>query len=170
MTTVLVALDVPTATGVDAGTPGTLYFTPTRRLNVDGRVVLPAAFSVELVNGSATVELAPNGLDWCWQVQENTRLRHTRYLAVPDSTEPVPYADLVDVDPSTLLPPAAPEAAWWVALDTLDIPGAVDDYLTANPPPSGDGALLTAHINNPNPHPIAHSGRDYAALFQNGLI
>lgn len=41
--------------------------------------------------------------------------------------------------------------------------------------PRGDpgldtGDTIDAHVADTNPHPNAHSGRDFAALFTNGLI
>lgn len=110
MTTILVALDVPTPTG-KAPAEGTLYFTRTRR-NVDGRVTLAATFPVELVDGQASVVLDPTAPDEFVQVQENTRSRHTRNVAVPNSATPVRYTDLVDVDPATLTPTPANLAGW----------------------------------------------------------
>lgn len=128
MTDVLVDLSVPDPSGVDAPAEGVLYCTPTRRRDVDGRVVLPASFSVDLVGGMAVLPLAPTGPDWCWQIQEATRLRHTRFVVVPDSATPVLYTALVDVDPGTLDPSESSVPAWEAAVGEV---AAIRDEVAA---------------------------------------
>lgn len=100
---------------------GSVSFCRTRR-GVDGSiVVLPLEFSAPLVNGEATVDLAPTGPDWCWMVIEPTGAGIIRHIIVPD-VEPsvvLEYSMLPDVDPNTLEPSAEPEAAWWAAVDLL---------------------------------------------------
>lgn len=116
MTLVRIALDVPGPAG-DVRAVGRVRATPTRRRTVDDAVVLPVAFTSVLTDGVATVELAATGADWCWKIVELTPISNVRFVAVPDSEETLGYADLVDVDPTTLDPAAVPEAAWAIALE-----------------------------------------------------
>ena len=108
----------------------------------DDRVILAAAFAVQLVRGEVSVPLEPG----YWWVRERCAYgRERRLVLVPDSAL-VEYGDLVEVDPATLDPAAAPEAAWWAALQAVidaggatpeQVAEAVEAYLTANPPPVG---------------------------------
>lgn len=110
---------------------GYVIATPTTRRDLSaGGVALPVGVAYTLVDGEATMTLAPSGLTWCWEVREMTAAGTTRYVSVTDSGTTLEYEDLPDVDPDTLVPwsPADPEAAYLAALWT-----AVDDYLTANP-------------------------------------
>lgn len=101
---------------------GPVSFCRTRR-GVDGSiVVLPLEFSAPLVNGEATVDLAPTGPDWCWQVIEPTGAGVIRYIIVPDVGGVLEYSSLPDVDPTTLEPSAEPEAAWWAIVEALPLP------------------------------------------------
>lgn len=60
---------------------------------------------------------------FCLRIQEGGGLGGTvRFVAVPNlenQTDPLEYADLVDVNPATLLPSAEPTAAWYAALGAL---------------------------------------------------
>lgn len=119
MTLVRIALDVPGPAGNVRAT-GRVRATPTLRRTVGDAVVLPAPFSAVLVAGIATVELAPTAANWCWKIEEMTPAPATRYVTVPNSVSTLGYEDLTDVDPLTLAPAAEPEAAWSVALGSLD--------------------------------------------------
>jgi len=119
VTLVRIALDVPGPAG-DVPAQGGVQARPTRRRTVGDAIVLPSPFAQTLTDGVATVELAPTGADWCWRIDEMTRVPATRYVAVPDVPGPIGYEDLVDVDPATLDPAVEPEAAWTVALDAVD--------------------------------------------------
>ena len=88
-------------------------------LEAPDRLRLPASFTVRLVAGEATLHLAPTGAGWCWQIIERTPRGKTRYVLVPDSVATLDYADLIDVDPTTLDPAAEPEAALWAALAAI---------------------------------------------------
>ena len=115
-------------------------------LEAPDRLLLPASMPpVRLVGGEALLHLAPTGAGWCWQIIERTPRGKTRYVLVPDSLATLDYADLVDVDPTTLAATAEPEAAWWAAVEGIggDIGQAVADYLTANPPSAGGLDTLT---------------------------
>jgi hypothetical protein len=119
VTTVRLALLAPTSDGTGRRPTGSLEFKPTKRRNVAGDVVLPAAFSKGLTDPPPLAELAPTEPGWAWQVVERTSggSPRSRYVTVPDTAEVVDYADLVEVDPATLDPVAEPEAAWTLALD-----------------------------------------------------
>ena len=88
-------------------------------LEAPDRLLLPASFTVRLVAGEATLHLAPTGAGWCWQIIERTPRGKTRYVLVPDSAATLDYADLIDVDPTTLAASAEPEAAWWAAIEGI---------------------------------------------------
>ncbi len=119
---------------------GPLGFCRTKR-GIDGSVVvLPLEFSEPLVNGEATVDLAPTGPDWCWMVIEPTKRGLIRYIIVPDVGDVVlEYTELPDVDPATLEPSAEPEAAWWAALEA----GAYG--VAATPDPDDPHVLLVRY-------------------------
>ena len=104
-------------------------------LEAPDRLLLPASFTVRLVGGEALLHLAPTGAGWCWQIIERTPRGKTRYVLVPDSVATLDYADLIDVDPTTLAASAEPEAAWWAIVESLPLPAF-------RPDPDNDGALL----------------------------
>lgn len=159
MTIVNIDLRLP-----DGVTPaiGTILFTPTRRLHVDGTpdyVMPPAPLPVRLVAGMGSINLIPTDFDWAWVATEKIKGGTRRYFVVPDSETPIDYGDLVEVDPSSLVPLAEPEDAWWVALDNLILGGGG---------PEGD-ALLN-HINSLTPHPEYDDLPDLSLQFENGLL
>jgi hypothetical protein len=154
VTTVRLALLAPTSDGTGRRPTGSLEFKPTKRRNVAGDVVLPAAFSKGLTDPPSTAELAPTEPGWAWQVIERTSggSPRSRYVTVPDTAEVVDYADLVAVDPATLEPTEEPEAAWWAALHTVatvtqdpDDPDAllVGGTAVATDPDDSDALILT---------------------------
>lgn len=104
-------------------------------LEAPDRLRLPASFTVRLVGGEALLHLAPTGAGWCWQIIERTPRGKTRYALVPDSVATLDYADLVDVDPTTLAATAEPEAAWWAIVESLPLPAF-------RPDPDDEGALI----------------------------
>ena len=74
-------------------------------------------FTVQLVDGKATVSLSDTGPAQCWRVSEAGMAGATvRYVAVSGDAA---FTALVDVDPATLQPSAEPIAAWVVALGSL---------------------------------------------------
>ena len=112
------------------GATGHVLATPTTRRDLTaGGVALPVGFSAVLVDGEATLTLAPTGLTWCWEIREMTDGGTTRYVSVTDSGTTLEYKDLVDVDPATLEPTAQPEAAWWAAWNAL----AAGTYMVPDP-------------------------------------
>jgi len=152
VTTVRIAITVPTADGAGRRPTGTLSWSPTKRRNEAGDLILPAPFNATVTDPPGTVEVAPTGAGWAWQVIERLTggSPHKRILAVPDSAETVDYADLVEVDPATLDPVAEPEAAWWAALTNVgtyatdpDDPDALlVTTVTAQTDPADDDALV----------------------------
>ena len=89
-------------------------------LEAPDRLLLPASMPpVRLVGGETLLHLAPTGAGWCWQIIERTPRGKTRYVLVPDSVATLDYADLIDVDPTTLAASAEPEAAWWAAIEGI---------------------------------------------------
>lgn len=125
MTVVLVDLRRP-ASGEDVPTEGSMLWRPTRRRTIGSHITLPDAFAVDLVDGQASVDVAPTGLDWVWTVREMTRQGITRHVQIP-ALGPVHYSALVDVDPATLDPAAEPEAAWWAVVEALPLPSFAPD-------------------------------------------
>lgn len=128
---------VPAADGVLVPARGGLRFTPTARRVIVGApdvVVLPASFSVQLVDGAADVTLEPTTGAWVWRVDEyctGTPAR-TTHVAVPDVAE-LDDTDLVVVDPATLEPSAEPEPAWVAMAQSTVTTGTV----------TGDNLILT---------------------------
>ncbi|ALV45842.1 hypothetical protein MB46_10455 [Arthrobacter alpinus] len=115
---------------------GHLEWQQTRRLIEGGSVIVASGFPVALWGGVAEVNVAPTGPSWCWGVTERVKSGAgpavVRYVAVPD-VEEIAYTDLIEVDPTTLLPSAEPEAAWWAYAEGMVISGqqAADAAATA---------------------------------------
>ena len=107
------------------------------------RVVLPALLTLALVAGEATVDVEPGH----WQVRERIRAGAAQpwTVLVPDAVGIVDDCDLVIIDPATLTPATPPTDAWLAALSAVaeGIPGAVADYLDANPPSAAPDATTT---------------------------
>lgn len=103
---------------------GRVEWRPTARRTEDKAVVLPATFSVQLVDGVASVDVAPSVLGWVWRVSEYVTGGATRYVTVPD-VPTIAYTDLIDVDPATLDPSAAPDPAWWAEVDAIKALGGI---------------------------------------------
>jgi hypothetical protein len=113
MTLVNVVLTKPLADGSLVPATGVLRFTPTRRRALNGSVVLPVPFVVQLTLGMAEVDLAPNDVNWVWRVDEHVTGTPSRtiYANVPDQVS-MSYTDLVAIDPTTLEPEPTGEPAW----------------------------------------------------------
>ncbi len=83
--------------------------------------VIPDTLRVPIVNSVPQVpfDLEPTtDGDYCWRIImefHQPRFRQVRFVAVPD-LGPVPYEDLVDVDPFTYVPTANHSAAWQAEL------------------------------------------------------
>ena len=120
MTQVLISLTVPSTDGSRQPASGSVRCTPSKRLTAGADVVLPVPTAVSLNNdGRATVELTPTSIDWCWRVTEVVPSGIVRCVSVPDSTEPVEYTALTDVDPATLEPTEDSIPAWTDAVSKV---------------------------------------------------
>lgn len=137
MTILEIVLTVPAADGAQLPAQGVLRFTPTRRRTLNGTIVLPKPFQVSLLLGTAHVDLAANDATWVWRIDEHVSGTPARtiYANIPDAIS-VLYTDLVSIDPATLAPTAAPDAAWTVRVDALETALAdavASPALTADP-------------------------------------
>lgn len=120
MTQVRLGITRPQADGTLVPVSGVVELRPSMRRETPDDVILPEPIYVPIrPPARPVVNLAPS-VGWAWQVTEHVRGKATtRYFLVPDSVEIVDYADLEEVDPLTLSPTTAPEAAWWAALSGL---------------------------------------------------
>lgn len=88
---------------------GKVRFIPIRRYNRGDTVIVPKPFEVALVDGEANATIIDTDAMGCWAVTElpGTPQEYTRYVQIPsDATETLEYTDLIDVNPTTLLPAA----------------------------------------------------------------
>ena len=76
-------------------------------------------------HGTITLNLPPTGKDWAYQLHVGAGTQHEFKVTfdVPDSANPVNFADLVTVDPDTLIPNAGNPLS---DIDQSDIDWAVD--------------------------------------------
>jgi hypothetical protein len=76
-------------------------------------------------HGTITLNLPPTGKDWAYQLHVGAGTQHEFKVTfdVPDSANPVNFADLVTVDPATLIPNAGNPLS---DIDQSDIDWAVD--------------------------------------------
>lgn len=109
MTTIHINLARPTDTGA-APCEGTIRLTPIRRYTHDHTVIVPDPYTITLTNGEATTTIPDTTTTTtCWAITElpGTPLEHTRYVQIPGNvTDTIEYTDLIDVNPTTLLPTA----------------------------------------------------------------
>lgn len=98
----------PSAGGIVDLSNATVSVIPTERFRNDSRIVVREGFEVALdAKGKATVTVPPTDNTFCYEVTvglDTDLWKFRRYVTVPDSTTPVEFADLVDVDASTLAP------------------------------------------------------------------
>lgn len=84
--------------------------TPTSRFaTATKKIVVDETLKTNLdTHGVATLNLPPTGKDWAYTLTVGAGTRHefNVTLDVPDSSNPVNFADLVTVDPTTLIPNA----------------------------------------------------------------
>ena len=101
--------------------------TPTSRFaTATKRIVVDETLKTNLdTHGVATLNLPPTGKDWAYtlNVGAGTRYEFNVTFDVPDSSNPVNFADLVTVDPATLIPNAGNPLS---DIDQSDIDWAVD--------------------------------------------
>lgn len=98
----------------------TFTATATRARAVGDGVVANKTITVPVVQGvpSEPILLDQSGVDWCWRLRvvfPSIGVRIDRTVAVPDVPS-VEWADLVDVDPATLLPAESAVPAWTAAV------------------------------------------------------
>jgi hypothetical protein len=116
--------------------------------------VSPVPFDVALTGGAADVSLEPTSAGWAWRVDESVDgvKDLTYYVTVPNVAGPLDDPDLPRVNPSTLTPQAAPEAAWWpVANATITAATVVGDDLVLT---RHDGATVNAGRVTPTPETL----------------
>lgn len=98
----------PSAGGIVDLPNATVSVIPTERFRNDSRIVVREGFEVALdAKGKATVTVPPTDNTFCYEVTvglDADLWKFRRCVSVPDSTTAVEFADLVDVDASTLAP------------------------------------------------------------------
>ena len=98
----------PSADGIADLAGELVHVVPTSRFKVGKRIVVRDSFDVRLSeDGTATVDVTPTDNTFAYEVtvgESPDAWRFVRCVQVPDSSTPVAFADLVDVDSSTLAP------------------------------------------------------------------
>ena len=98
----------PSAGGIVDLSNATVSVIPTERFRNNSRIVVREGFEVALdAKGKATVTVPPTDNTFCYEVTvglDTDLWKFRRYVDVPDSETAVEFADLVDVDASTLAP------------------------------------------------------------------
>lgn len=98
----------PSAGGIVDLSNATVSVIPTERFRNDSRIVVREGFEFALdAKGKATVTVPPTDNTFCYEVTvglDTDLWKFRRYVNVPDSATVVEFADLVDVDASTLAP------------------------------------------------------------------
>lgn len=98
----------PSADGVAVLADELIHVVPTGRFKVGKRIVVRDSFDVRLSEtGTATVDVTPTDNTFAYEVtvgESPDAWRFVRCVQVPNSSTPVAFADLVDVDASTLAP------------------------------------------------------------------
>lgn len=88
---------------------GAVRCAPDRRIMDDKRIMLPTLFEVRLdEQGETIVELEPTCERFAWVITILPTCGEAfgRTVEVPDTTATMDYTDLLDTDPTTLVPPA----------------------------------------------------------------
>ena len=98
----------PSADGVAVLAGELVHVVPTGRFKVGKRIVVRDSFDVRLSeSGTATVNVPPTDGTFAYEVtvgESPDAWRFVRCVQVPDSSTPIAFADLVDVDAGTLAP------------------------------------------------------------------
>lgn len=98
----------PNADGVAVLAGELVHVVPTGRFKVGKRIVVRDSFDVRLSeSGTATVNVPPTDGTFAYEVtvgESPDAWRFVRCVQVPDSSTPIAFADLVDVDAATLAP------------------------------------------------------------------
>lgn len=87
---------------------GIVRCAPDRRVETGKRIMLPTPFEVRLdERGETIVELEPTREQFAWIVTILPTCGEPfgRTVEVPDTTATMDYTDLLDTDPTTLVPP-----------------------------------------------------------------
>lgn len=104
-----------------------ISITPTSRFaTASKKIVVDETLKTTLdAHGAATLNLPPTGKDWAYTMNVGAGTRHEFNVTfdVPDSSNPVNFADLVTVDPATLIPNAGNPLS---DIDQSDIDWAVE--------------------------------------------
>lgn len=138
----------PTNTGTPFPVSGVIEAVPTKRRIIAGTpdtVIIPTPFHLDIPDtGNVSLDLEPTGPDWAWSLTFMLTgiAKWTDTVTVPDA-DTVDYPDLPRVDPVTLEPDAAPDAAWWAALNGAAVDSAAvvgGDLIITHP----DGSTLNA--------------------------
>ena len=156
-----------------------------------GTVVGSETFETMVVNGKAIrpINLEPTNNTKCvkWEISFGSQSNIVKYTTIPNSSTPVEFEDLQEVNPETYLPvivtPTLAETISDIVHDELltypvpteAIESAVDEYLTEHPIDAVDQAALEAaiaeHKNEPEPHKAYDIDiPSLTLLFENGLI
>lgn len=149
MTQIHVKLTQPTASGTDGPFAGVLRCRATARHNSGSAIVLPEPFMQGLNSGEAVLTLEAPGPSWCWEITEPPvdGVSHVRHVTFADTTTTLEYNDTAtvhDVDPATLTPTAAPEAAWWAALEAAELGGGGSGWTPVDGTESVKGVVQLA--------------------------
>lgn len=98
----------PSADGVAVLAGELVHVVPTGRFKVGKRIVVRDSFDVRLSeSGTATIDVPPTDGTFAYEVtvgESPDAWRFVRCVQVPDSSTPMAFADLVDVDAGTLVP------------------------------------------------------------------
>lgn len=98
----------PSADGVAVLAGELVHVVPTGRFKVGESIVVRDSFDVRLSEtGTATVDVPPTDNTFAYEVtvgESSDAWRFVRCVQVPNSSTPVAFADLTDVDASTLAP------------------------------------------------------------------
>lgn len=98
----------PSADGIADLAGEKIHVAPTGRFRSGSRIVVRDSFDVQLSeNGTATVNVPPTDNTFAYEVtvgESPDTWRFVRCVQVPNSSTPVAFADLTDVDASTLAP------------------------------------------------------------------
>nr|DAI41790.1 MAG TPA: hypothetical protein [Caudoviricetes sp.] len=125
----------PSADGVAVLAGELVHVVPTGRFKVGKRIVVRDSFDVRLSEtGTATIDVTPTDNTFAYEVtvgESPDAWRFVRCVQVPNSSTPVAFADLVDVDASTLAPaPNSGTALTYLLASSLSEAQAMS---TANP-------------------------------------
>lgn len=98
----------PSADGITDLAGETVHVIPTSRFNSGKRIVVRDSFDVKLdAHGTATITVPPTDNTFAYEVtigDSTDSWRFARTVQVPDSSDPVDFDDLTDVDEGTLAP------------------------------------------------------------------